>query len=154
VNEWSGLIKPDDEIFAPFYYLLLLAVFSSCHKQVENSGQPNGKVLLGAWELRGVSGGDLPYNANNYNPGNSILWKFTENEFARIYKDSVYRSGTYTISLGTGTDLNTGRKIDQFIFNNEPADDFELRNDTLRFYYGFIPADGGIEMFVKIRDGQ
>jgi hypothetical protein len=137
-----------------FFCLLFLSVLCSCHKQTENPGQPNGKVLLGTWELRAVSGGDVPYNANNFYPGNGSLWKFTQNEFARIYKDSVYRSGTYTINVGTGTDLNTGRKIDQFIFNNEPADAFELRDDTLRFYYGFIPADGGIEMYVKIRDGQ
>ncbi|HMG67530.1 MAG TPA: hypothetical protein VK588_07585 [Chitinophagaceae bacterium] len=135
-----------------FFILFCACTFSSCNKHIQSSEQPNGKVLPGLWELRAESGGQVPYDPNNYKPGNGSLWKFTQTEFARIYKDSVYRSGTYAIRLGAGTDLNTGRKIDQFVFNNEPAESFELRNDTLRFYYGFIPADGDIEMYVKIAE--
>jgi len=78
--------------------------------------------------------------------------KFTQTEFVMSYKDSVVRSGSYAISPGTGTDLNIGRKIDQFVFNNEPAESFELKNDTLKIYQGAIFADGVILMYVKIDD--
>lgn len=134
------------------FILLYTAFFTSCNKDIQSPKQTNGKVLAGIWELRVMSGGTVAYVPNDYRPGNGNLWSFTQTTFERIYKDSVYRGGTYSISLGTGTDLNTGRKIDQFIFNNEPAESFELRNDTLRFYYGAIPYDGVIEMFVKIAD--
>lgn len=136
------------------FILLWAGAFISCNKHVQSPEQDNGKVLPGVWELRAVSGGQVPYDPNKTKPGNGSLWIFTQSEFQRIYKDSVYGSGTYSISQGTGTDLNTGRKIDQFVFNNEPAESFELRNDTLRFYYGFIPADGDIEMYVKIAGGH
>ena len=121
---------------------------------MQSPQQINGKVLAGIWELRAASGGMVPYDPNNYKPGNGSLWTFTQTDFKRIYKDSVYRSGTYSVSRGTGTDLNTARKIDQFVFNNEPAESFELRNDTLRFYYGAIAYDGVVEMYVKIAEGH
>jgi hypothetical protein len=85
-------------------------------------------------------------------PGNGHLWAFTQAKFASIYKDSIYRKGTYSISSGTGTDLNTGRKIDQFVFNNSLAESFELRDDTLRLYYSMIALDGAIAMYVKIAE--
>ena len=140
----------------PLYHFLILLctfAFSSCNeKGIQSPQQVNGEALPGVWELRAVSGGMLIYDPNDYKPGNGSLWAFTQTDFARIYKDSVYRSGAYSISRSTGTDLNTGRKIDQFIFNDEPAESFELRNDTLRFYYGAIPSDGDIEMYVKIAE--
>lgn len=135
-----------------FFILLCTAFFTSCKKDNQLILQPNGKVLQGLWELRAVAGGMLVYDPNDYRPGNGSLWAFTQTTFERIYKDSVYRSGTYSISRGTGTNLNTGQKIDQFIFNNDPADSFELRNDTLKLYYGAIPYDGIIEMFVKVAE--
>ena len=134
------------------FILICTVFFTSCNRDIQSPKQTNGKVLAGVWELRAMSGGNVVYDPNHYRPGNGNLWAFTQTTFERIYKDSVYRGGTYSISRGTGTDLNTGRKIDQFIFNNEPAESFELRNDTLRFYFGAIPSDGGIEMFVKIAD--
>ena len=130
------------------FILLCAACFSSCNKDIQSPQQ----VLQGVWELRAGAGGNVANDPTDYRPGNGSLWAFKQTTFERIYKDSVYRGGTYSISRGTGTDLNTGRKIDQFIFNNEPAESFELRNDTLRFYFGAIPYDGGIEMFVKIAD--
>lgn len=130
------------------FILLFTAFFTSCNKD----SQSNGKVLQGVWELRAGAGGMLANNPTDYRPGNGSLWAFKQTTFERIYKDSVYRSGTYSISRGTGTNLNTGRKIDQFIFNNEPAESFELRNDTLKLYYGAISYDGSIEMFVKIAE--
>lgn len=134
-------------------FILVCAVFfTSCEKDRQSPEQTNGKVLQGVWELRAVAGGMLPNNPNDYRPGNGSLWAFKQTTFERIYKDSVYLSGTYSISRGTGTNLNTGQKIDQFIFNNDPAESFELMNDTLRFYYGAIAYDGTIEMFVKIAD--
>jgi hypothetical protein len=135
-----------------FIILLFNAILISCNKDMPSPTQTNGKVLQGVWELRAMNGGMLVYDPNHFKPGNGNLWAFGLTTFERIYKDSVYRRGTYSISRGTGSDLNTGRKIDQFIFNNEPAESFELRNDTLRVYYGAIPSDGGIEMFVKIAD--
>jgi hypothetical protein len=132
-----------------FYVVVCATILSSCSK---DSQHVNGRILPGVWELRARSGGMIPYNANNYKPGNGDLWAFKQTGFARIFKDSVYERGTYSISLGTGTDLNTGRKIDQFIFNNVPAGSFELRSDTLKFYYGAIASDGGIQMYVKISD--
>ncbi len=132
-----------------FFILLSAIVICSCNKDARPQ-QVNGRVLSGVWELRAVSGGMVPYNADNYKPGNGSLWLFTQTDFARIYDDSVYRSGMYSIRNDNGTDLNTGRKIDRFIFNNEPSESFELRNDTLKFYYGAIASDGAIEMYVKI----
>jgi hypothetical protein len=141
-------------IMKPLYFALILVcavTFHSCIKDNQTQ-QVNAKILPGVWELRAVSGGMLPYDPNNFKPGNGHLWAFTQTKFASIYKDSSYRKGTYSISPGTGTDLNTGRKIDQIIFNNDPAESFELTNDTLKFYYGFIPADGAIAMYVKIAE--
>jgi len=135
-----------------FFILLCTAFITSCKKDIQSPQQPNGKVLQGLWELRAVAGGMLVNDPNDFKPGNGSLWAFTQTTFERIYKDSVYRSGTYSISRGTGTNLNTGRKVDQFIFNNDPADSFELWNDTLKLYYRAIPYDGSIEMFVKIAD--
>jgi hypothetical protein len=136
-----------------FFTFLGAVAFCSCNKnEIQAVPQVNGNVLEGVWELHAVSGGMVPYNPDDYKPGNGRLWAFTPTNFAHIYKDSVYRSGTYFISRGTGTDWNTGRKIDQFVFNDEPAESFELRNDTLRFYYGAIPSDGGINMYVKIAE--
>jgi hypothetical protein len=135
-----------------FFGLICAVAINSCNKDIHSPKQVNGGVLPGVWELRAVVGGMVAYDPNNYKPGNGSLWAFTQTDFARIYKDSVYRSGTYSISKGTGTDLNTGRKIDQFVFNVEPAESFELMNDTLRFYYGAIAYDGSIEMYVKIAE--
>ena len=136
-----------------FLILICTFGFSSCNKKdIQLQQQMNGKVLSGVWELRAVAGGMLPYNPNDYKTGNGSLWTFTEKDFARIYMDSVYRSGNYSISRSTGTDLNTGRKIDQFIFNDQPSESFELRNDTLKFYYGAFAYDGNIEMYVKIAE--
>ena len=154
MSGWSVIVKPIMKPSCLFFILLCAGAFNSCNRHIQSPEQFNGKVLPGVWEFRAVSGGQKPYDPNDYKPGNGSLWTFTQTEFARIYKDSVYRSGTYSISQGTGTDLNTGRKIDQFVFNNEPAESFELRNDTLTFYYGFIPADGDIEMYVKIAEGR
>ena len=142
-----------------FYLLLILSagfVFS-CKKQSQSPPPPDQVhdiSVKGIWELRNVSGGWIPIDSIDRSPGNGNLWKFTQTEFARVYEDSVYRSGTYSISQGTGTDLNTERKIDQFVFNNAPAESFELIHDTLKVYYGWIPADGDIEMFVKIAESQ
>lgn len=132
--------------------VLCITFFGSCDKDSLATQKPNGKVLAGVWELRAISGGPLVYNPNDYRPGNGSLWIFTETTFEQFYKDSLRRKGAYAVSRGAGIDLNTGRNIDQFIFNNEPAESFELRNDTLRFYFGSIPLDGVIEMFVKISD--
>ena len=154
MSVWSLVVNRIMKPLYPFFVLLCAVVFSSCNKDTQSRELVNGKVLPGLWELRAVSGGMLPYDPNDYKPGNGSLWTFTQTEFVRIYKDSVYRSGTYSISRGTGTDLNTGRKIDQFVFNNEPADSFELKNDTLRFYYAAIPYDGVIEMYVKIAESH
>lgn len=138
--------------FYLFLFLLGTVLFISCNRDVQLPAQTNGKILQGVWELRAVMGGMVAYDPNNYKPENGSLWVFKETIFEKIYKDSVYRSGTYAISRGTGTNLNTGQKTDQFIFNNVPAESFELRNDTLRLYYGAIASDGYIEMFVKITD--
>ncbi len=139
----------------PSYFLpvlLWIVTLNACKKDTQSLQQVNGKGLFGVWELRAVSGGMVPFNADNYRTGNGSLWRFTQTDFSRIYKDSIYRSGTYSVSVGTGTDLNTGRKIDQFIFNGNPAESFELRNDTLKFYNGAISYDGDIEMYVKIAE--
>lgn len=138
----------------PLYFALILVcavTFHSCSKD-NQMPQVNAKILPGVWELRAVSGGMLPYDPNNFKPGNGRLWTFTKTNFAYIYKDSSYRKGTYSVSPGTGADLNTQRKVDQFIFNNEPAESFELSNDTLKLYYGWIAADGVIEMYVKVSE--
>ena len=131
---------------------MFCVAITSCQKQKNLPDSLNRKILSGVWELRAASGGQTVSNPDDFRPGNGSLWKFTETEFATMFKDSVYRSGSYSISTGTGIDLNTGRKIDQFVFNNMPSESFELRSDTLKFYYGLIPADGIITMFVKISD--
>ncbi|MFN9493246.1 MAG: hypothetical protein ACK57D_09350 [Sphingobacteriales bacterium] len=70
----------------------------------------------------------------------------------RYFKDTLYRTGIYTVSRGTGTDPNTQPNIDQFVFDQVPSESFELRDDTLRIYYGPIAADGVIMMYAKISD--
>ena len=139
-----------------FICLLLILccaiTFSACHKDAQPSEHFNGKVLPGVWELRAAVGGNIIPNPDHYKPGNGTMWKFTPTEFKAIFENSVYKSGSYSISVGTGTDPNTGRKIDEFIFNNDPGQSFELKNDTLKFYDGAIISDGAITMYVKISD--
>ncbi len=130
------------------------AIISCTRNSSETASlQLDGSTLPGVWELRGSSGGMLPYNPDNYKPGNGDIWKFTGDHFERIYRDSVYNSGSYTVA-NNGVDLNTNRTINQFIFNGEPAESFELKNDTLHIYYGLIAADGVISHFVKISNGD
>jgi hypothetical protein len=129
-----------------------LAWFSSCDKADRADGGLDGSTLEGVWDLRVVLGGMLPYDPNNVPGGKRNVWIFRGTTFQRIYADSVWREGTYSVSKGTGVNLNTGAKVDQFMFNNQPAESFELRNDTLRVYYGLIPADGTIELYVKVDD--
>ena len=109
-------------------------------------------MLPGKWEFRNRVGGLITYSPDEGKPGNGNLMIFTKINFQFINQDSVWRSGTYSVSQGTGTNLNTGEKIDQFVFNNVPAESFSLRNDTLRLYYGAIIWDGDIQMYVKISD--
>ena len=107
--------------------------------------------LPGVWELRGATGGMRVPDPNDYKPGNGNIWKFTDNHFERILHDSVYNSGSYTVA-NTGEDMNTGRKISQFVFNGTPAELFEIKNDTLNIYNGMIAAGGTITHFIKIAD--
>jgi hypothetical protein len=109
------------------------------------------KALQGTWELRGITGGMAIPEPNNYKPGNGNTWRFAGTHFERMLHDSVYDSGSYTIA-DTGVDMNTGRRINQFIFNGTPAESFEIRNDTLHIYYGEIAADGVISHYVKVAD--
>jgi hypothetical protein len=135
------------------FFSLLCAVASiSCNKDRQSPEQTYSNTLPGVWELRAVHGGMVPYNPNNFKPGNGNLWAFSKTGFARLLNDSVYKNGTYAVSSGTGTDLNTGRKIDQFVFNNELAESFELKDDTLELYYGALAYDGNISLFVKISE--
>ena len=133
-----------------FFCLFCAVTLISCSKDNQSEPKADRKILAGSWELRAYSGGiSTTYNPDNYKPGNGSIWAFSSNRFTRFYKGSVDKKGTYLVSSGTGTDMNTGRKIDQFIFNTIPAETFELKNDTLKFYFGMIAADGGIAMFVK-----
>ena len=136
----------------PFLALVLAVLaIAACNKD-EQPVRVNSKNLEGIWELRMIGGGMLPFNPETVRPGNGNQWRFSETEFGRYFKDTLYRSGRYTISRGTGTDPNTQRAIDQFIFDQVPSESFELRDDTLRFYYGPIAADGVIMMYAKISD--
>ena len=137
-----------------FVFLPAFAVFiTSCSKSGKEAEVPqvNSKVLPGVWEYR--SGFVQIANADPsiFAPGNGNLWEFSGNRFERIYKDSVYESGTYS-TAHTGTDLNTNRTVDQLILNGQPADSYQLANDTLHFFYGWIGADGTVDGYVKISD--
>jgi hypothetical protein len=128
----------------------LILALAACQKENQRI-QTNGRSLKGIWELRVVNGGMLAYPPPIL-PGNGDQWRFSETEYGKYYKDTLYRTGRYTISRGTGTDPNTQRAIDQFIFDQVPSESFELRDDTLRIYYGPIAADGIIMMYAKISD--
>lgn len=130
--------------------LALMLALTACDKEKQPI-RTNGGNLKGIWELRVVNGGMLAYPPPIL-PGNGDQWRFSETEYGRYYKDTLNRTGIYTISRGTGTDPNTQRSIDQFIFDQVPSESFELRDDTLRFYYGPIAADGVILMYAKISD--
>lgn len=130
--------------------LALMLALAGCDKEKQPI-RTNGSNLKGIWELRVVNGGMLAYPPPIL-PGNGDQWRFSETEYGRYYKDTLYRTGIYTISRGIGTDPNTQRTIDQFIFDQVPSESFELRDDTLRFYYGPIAADGVILMYAKISD--
>jgi hypothetical protein len=110
------------------------------------------KKLEGIWELRVIRGGMLPFNPETVRPGNGYQWRFTETEYGRYYKGTLYRMETYTVSRGTGTDPNTKRITDQLVFDQVPSESFELRDNTLRFYNGPIATDGAILMYAKISD--
>lgn len=134
-----------------FNVALVFLAFAACTKD-DQSVSVNPKNLEGTWELRMNAGGMLPFDPAAVRPGNGNQWRFSETEFGRYFKDTLFRTGEYSISRGTGKDPNNQREIDQFIFDQVPAESFELRDDTLRFYYGPIAADGLIQMFVKISD--
>src|SRR5947209_12260405 len=107
----------------------LIGFTISCTGSIE--GKPkllNSNILPGTWELRGITGGMKIPDPNNFKPGNGNTWKFTDTYFERMLHDSVYNSGSYSVA-DTGLDMNTGRKISQFIFNSTPAESFELKND-------------------------
>jgi hypothetical protein len=129
-----------------------LAWFSSCEKADGTDAKLDGSTLEGVWDMRLMLGGDVAYGPINLLRRKPNQWIFRGTTFQRIYGDSVWREGTYSVSKGTGVNLNTGADVDQFIFNNQPAESFELRDDTLRIYYGLIPADGVIELYVKVDD--
>ena len=129
-----------------------LAWFSSCKKANDADVKLDGSTLEGVWDLRVTLGGNVAYDPNNPYWAKPNQWVFRGTSFQRIYGDSVWREGTYSVSRGTGVNLNTGEAVDQFMFNNQLAESFLLRNDTLNIYYGLIPADGIIERFVKVRE--
>lgn len=133
--------------------ILLTACFAGCTSSNKEITQQKLKtnILPGVWELRGVTGGMKLYNPDDYKPGNGDLWRFTDTYFARVYHDSLFNSGSYTVT-NTGVDMNTNRTINQFVFDNTPAESFELKNDTLHIYNGIIAADGTISHYVKIAD--
>lgn len=142
-----------------YFFMAVIIVWAACfagcsrsNKEVEII-QPKLKtnILPGVWELRSVTGGLKPYNPDDYKPGNGDIWRFTDTYFARIYHDSLYNSGSYTITP-TGVDMNTNRTISRFVLDDVPAESFELSNDTLNIYYGMIAADGTICHYVKIAD--
>jgi hypothetical protein len=135
------------------FLVVIIAVLAcaACTKEKEPV-RTNPKKLEGIWELRVIGGGMLPFDPERVRPGNGDQWRFSETEYGRYFKDTLYRTGIYTVSRGTGTDPNTQRIIDQFVFDQVPSESFELRDDTLRFYYGPIAADGVILMYAKISD--
>ena len=98
-----------------FNVLLVFLAFAACTKD-DQSVSVNPKNLEGTWELRLNGGGMLPFDPATVRPGNGDQWRFSETEFGRYFKDTLFRTGKYTISRGTGTDPNTQRAIDQFIF--------------------------------------
>lgn len=132
-------------------FVIVVLLLTACTKEKQPS-RVNPKKLEGIWELRVSSGGMVAFSPGLFAQGNGDQWRFTGSEYARYFKDTLYQTGKYTISIGTGTDPNTQRSIDQFIFDQVPSESFELRDDTLRFYYGPIAADGIIQMYVKISD--
>ncbi len=134
-------------------FFLLTVFITSCSSNSKDLQSPsvNSKVLAGVWEYRFVEGGLFLPDPSAYQPGNGRLWAFTDSLFQNIYHDSVYYSGTYSVSHD-GTDPNTGRQIDKFTFSDYPEQSFELRDDTLRFYNGALAGDGTIQYFVKIAD--
>ena len=129
--------------------ILIGSILSCTHSKEQTHLLSN--TLSGMWELRGTTGGMRIPGPNDYKPGNGNIWKFTDTHFERILNDSTYNSGNYTIA-NTGVDMNTGRKISQFVFNGTPAESFEIKNDTLHIYSGMIAADGTIAHFVKVAD--
>lgn len=139
-----------------YFIITVLIVLTGAAASCSNSSkdQPkllSGSALNGTWELRGITGGLAIPDPNNYKPGNGNIWKFVGTHFEHVLHDSVYNSGSYTVG-NDGVDMNTGRRISQFIFNGTPAESFEIRNDTLHIYWGEIAADGVISHYVKIAD--
>jgi hypothetical protein len=132
--------------------IILIGAIVSCTSSINDRPMLlSSNALPGTWELRGITGGMTIPDPNNYKPGNGNIWRFTGAHFERTLHDSVYNSGSYSVT-DTGVDMNTGRRISQFIFNGTPAESFEIKNDTLHIYYGEIAADGVISYYVKIAD--
>jgi hypothetical protein len=129
-----------------------LAWFSSCEKADSTDVKLDGSTLEGVWNMRLLIGGNVANDPINLIRVRQNLWVFRGTSFQRIYGDSVWHEGTFSVSRGTGINNNTGGVVDQFILNNQPAQSFELRADTLRVYYGIIAADGAAELYVKVDD--
>ena len=132
--------------------LSLLLMLGSCEKEAETALAVNARVLKGTWQFRGMFGGNVAFDPNVRPTGKAQLWVFGDSTYQYIDADTVSRQGIYAVSSGTGIDLNTNRVVDQFIFDGVPAQSFELRNDTLRIYYGIIAADGYINFYTKVKD--
>lgn len=128
--------------------MLLVLALASCKKEGISARLP-GTGLQGTWELRAIQGGMLP-NPASILPGNGDNWVFTAMRYERYFKDTLYEAGEYLLSKGTGTDPNTQRKLDQLLLGQQGALPMELVNDTLKFYYGPIAADGYIAKYVRI----
>lgn len=139
----------------------LMLLVSSCQK--DNNSLPKKKLLIsnsgsikGNWELRILYGGQIPNDNRPYfPPGNGNTYYFTDTTYLRTVQSlspfyTASDSAFYILGQDTCRATDPYRMMDYFKAKDNPFYVFfEIKDDTLTLYQGFIPADGTIEKYVR-----
>ena len=128
------------------------SIFYSCGDKNITSPHVNSKVLPGVWEIRDLFGPLIDVDPNYLLPGNGNTWSFSDSFFVKRNKDSVYKSGTYTISNNSGINPLNNKSVNQFIFDSIPAESFVLQHDTLFIFDHVTDQFQSTAVYIKIAD--
>ncbi|NEU09589.1 hypothetical protein GZH53_14780 [Flavihumibacter sp. R14] len=91
-----------NKLYSFIILLLFVITFGSCKKaRLEKMEQS----LVGSWELREISGGEIFGISSHYAAGNGNIMQFTERNVTHILANKIATSGSYTVDVrGSGRD--------------------------------------------------
>lgn len=118
--------------------LFLLFIIESCKKN--SITLPDTSLLVGSWELRQTTGGNI--KGSGYAPGNGNKYVFTSTNFQEYTNNQLTATGTYNL-VKTGTLVN-------IIFNNQSnvTAVITISNNVLSLHP--IGADVQTSIYVKL----